>query len=243
MISVCIATYNGSPYIVEQLHSIFTQLTPEDEIILSDDHSTDDTIVLAKSVAQAYSTPLHIIYNHEQAGYVANFENALRHSKGDTIFLSDQDDYWYPNKVSTCQKALASAALVVHDASIVDKCLNPIFPSLRVYRRNLPTVWGTLLRFPHLGCCMCFKREILQKALPFPKNRRYCTHDNWIFLIGQTFGKIKILDEVLILYRRHDANTSPGIESAKTSLRFKINYRLYLLYHLLLRLIFLAKSS
>lgn len=45
-ISVCIATYNGKPYIKEQIYSILEQLTENDEIIISDDGSTDGTVEL-----------------------------------------------------------------------------------------------------------------------------------------------------------------------------------------------------
>ena len=44
MISVCMATYNGEKYIREQIDSILSQLKENDEIIISDDSSTDQTI-------------------------------------------------------------------------------------------------------------------------------------------------------------------------------------------------------
>lgn len=43
-ISVCIATYNGAKYIKEQLESILCQLSEDDEVIVSDDSSTDETL-------------------------------------------------------------------------------------------------------------------------------------------------------------------------------------------------------
>ena len=43
MISVCMATYNGERYIKEQIDSILCQLSEDDELIVSDDHSTDST--------------------------------------------------------------------------------------------------------------------------------------------------------------------------------------------------------
>ena len=49
MISVCIATYNGSKYIKEQIDSILPQLDECDEIIVSDDSSTDNTLSILKS--------------------------------------------------------------------------------------------------------------------------------------------------------------------------------------------------
>jgi glycosyltransferase involved in cell wall biosynthesis len=44
MISVCMATYNGEKYIRSQLDSILHQLAPDDELVVSDDSSTDGTV-------------------------------------------------------------------------------------------------------------------------------------------------------------------------------------------------------
>ena len=43
MISVCIASYNGEKYIGKQIESIVEQLGGDDELIVSDDGSTDAT--------------------------------------------------------------------------------------------------------------------------------------------------------------------------------------------------------
>ena len=43
MISVCMATYNGQKYIKEQIDSILPQLSENDELVISDDQSTDGT--------------------------------------------------------------------------------------------------------------------------------------------------------------------------------------------------------
>ena len=95
MISVCIATYNGEKYLREQLDSILPQLAESDEVIVSDDGSTDGTIDLITSLNDPR---IKIVSNSGRKGYVGNFENALKHTTGDYIFLSDQDDIWYPNK-------------------------------------------------------------------------------------------------------------------------------------------------
>ena len=50
MISVCVATYNGERFIREQIDSILRQLSSDDEIIVSDDGSTDDTISIINSI-------------------------------------------------------------------------------------------------------------------------------------------------------------------------------------------------
>ena len=49
MISVCMATYNGERFIKEQIDSILPQLSEDDELIISDDGSTDRTLEIIAS--------------------------------------------------------------------------------------------------------------------------------------------------------------------------------------------------
>ena len=232
MISVCIATFNGEKYIREQICSIASQISPEDEIIVSDDGSTDNTISVIKELDIPNIRIIHHIQDH---GYTANFENAITHSKGDIIFLSDQDDIWLPNKVKICIEQMEKFDMVISNAKVVDdelRTINNSFFSLR----NTHHGWlNNMIKFGYLGCCIAFKRKILEKALPFPKSRRMCTHDNWLTLVGLTFYHVKIIDKPLILYRRHNHTTSNGGFNNSTSFLFKIEYRLYLLINLLSR--------
>ena len=117
MISVCIATYNGEKYIFEQISSILSQLGKDDEVIISDDGSTDDTIKIIESICD---NRVRLLINNGKHGFVSNFEKALMKSKGDFIFLSDQDDIWKSNKVQVVLKSLNKYDLVVHDADLID---------------------------------------------------------------------------------------------------------------------------
>lgn len=230
MISVCIATYNGELYIRKQLESILAQLTDEDEVIISDDASTDNTLSV---IRQMNSPIIHIYINEGKHGYTSNFENALKKAKGDYIFLSDQDDEWLPNKVAICMKNLKESDLVVTDAILVNEAGIEIEPSFYSIRAPLRSYIGNIVKFGYLGCCLAFNRKILAKALPFPEKHKLCTHDNWLFIVAETFYKVRILDERLIYYRRHEHNVSTGGIGGKTSLFFKLHYRIYLLKHLL----------
>lgn len=102
-ISVCMATYNEAKYIREQLESILCQLSEDDEIIVSDDGSTDGTIDIIMSYHDNRVKVLHHISSPGSSFVKAtrNFENALLHAHGDYI-LADQDDVWHKNKVSVC---------------------------------------------------------------------------------------------------------------------------------------------
>lgn len=226
MISVCIATYNGEKYIHRQLETILSQLTAEDEIIISDDNSTDNTLDIIKSFG---SPNIHIYINNGDHGYTPNFENALKHAKGEYIFISDQDDIWAQNKVQTCMKHLKKYSLVIHDADIIDEKEDYLADSFYQQRKSKSGLINNIIRYSFLGCCTALRREVLIKALPFLPNHKMCTHDNWLFVVAGTFFNTIMIDDKLIHYRRHKGNVSTGGFTATTTIGFKIRYRLYLL--------------
>jgi glycosyltransferase involved in cell wall biosynthesis len=232
MISVCIATYNGEKYIKEQLDSILCQLEEDDEVIISDDNSTDNTLGIVRSLNDER---IKIYINTWEKGYSPNFENALRQATGDYIFLSDQDDIWLECKVKKCLSYLQTYDFVVSDAIVVNQDNKILYDSFFAKRNPYRTLFGNLFKFGYLGCCFACRRNVIDKSIPFPKNYKLLAHDNWIFLVAIAFFKIRILDEKLILYNRHVFNASTGGFVNKTTFGFKIKYRLYLIIYLLKR--------
>lgn len=229
MISVCIASFNGERYIKDQLLSILKQLEKEDEVVVSDDASTDETINQILSIKDERIK----LINGPHQGPVKNFENSLLYSKGDFIFLSDQDDIWLDGKVSTMMSALKDYDLVLSDCKIVNsqlEILNPSYFSILIPKTG---VLNNIIRNHYLGCCLAFNRRILDYSLPFPQN--IVMHDIWIGLCANSIGKIKIVDEPLMLYRRHDNAVSFAAGVSENSLCFKIKYRLEISISLLVR--------
>jgi glycosyltransferase involved in cell wall biosynthesis len=223
MISVCMASYNGEKYIKQQIDSILCQLDLCDELIISDDGSTDKTI----EVIQDYTdSRIRLIKNNGIHGFAYNFENALAHAKGDYIFLSDQDDVWLPNKVKTILPFLKSDNLIVTDAYITDENLE-IQRKLSQYREYRKGYFRNLYKSIYMGCTNAMTRRIRDYCLPFPK-RIFMQHDNWIGLICELKFNIIYIREPLILYRRHKNNTSGvGLKSTH-SIIYMIRYRLIL---------------
>lgn len=237
MVSICIATYNGEKFILEQLNSILDQIDEKDEIIISDDASKDGT---KEIVQQIGDRRIKFFSNQNRLGYTRNFEKALQKAKGDIIFTCDQDDIWLQEKYLTIISDLNRYDFVVHDAIVVDENRNVLFPSYFNSRGIYTTLLGNVFKFGFLGCCMAMKKPILETALPFPKNEKLATFDNWLFLIGITKFKLKIQTKPLIEYRRHDKNISTGGFVSNKSLKFKLQYRLYIVLNLVRR-IFLNK--
>jgi glycosyltransferase involved in cell wall biosynthesis len=227
------ATHNGAEYIKKQVDSILEQLGEDDELIISDDCSTDDTV---KIVCEINDARIKVLQNEKNIGYTRNFEWVVSQAKGDIIFLSDQDDIWAKNKVIVSLGYLEKYDIIVSDATLIDENETIIGESFFNLRKPKRSIIGNIVKFGYLGCCMTFKKEVLKKACPFPKNSKLCTHDNWIFLIGCCFFNYKILPEKLMLYRRHTKSISSGGLENTTSFGFKIKYRIYLIYNLLKRL-------
>lgn len=232
MISVCIATYNGSKYILEQLNSILKQLDINDEIIVSDDNSSDSTCNLIESLNDKRIVLLHHIPQENVPGYIKatlNFENALKHANGDYIFLSDQDDVWCEDKVEKTMKYFREGYdYVVSDAYVTDSNLNVISETRFVKGENVHKnkFLALVLATPYQGSCAAFKKSILKKALPFPVGIQ--SHDRWIGNVAAFYFKYKIIPEKLILYRRHEGVTSKALggEGVKTPISTKIKYKL-----------------
>ena len=231
MISVCIATHNGEKYIRQQLNSILCQLGPKDEVVISDDGSTDDTITVIESIGDdrisvlRYSQPCTSNYPHEYVCW--NFQNALMHANGDYIFLSDQDDEWLPNKVEICMTALQERDLVLHEFIHIDKNDNVVSPLH--YQGSFRPKNYFLRVGKHYGCAMAFRRNVLDYSLPFPKH--LLLHDYWIGILAETIGKFVFIEEPLIRYRIHIENTS----GTHNSMLHKLSYRIKTMYYVFQR--------
>lgn len=206
MISVCIATYNGEEFLPQQLDSVLQNISSEDEIVISDDGSTDSTKGIIKQYQGTHGNIKLIDGPHK--GVIFNFENAIKESKGDYIFLCDQDDIWENNKVERVISAFQSTGctVVVHDATIVDGNGQEIDSSFYSIRKSKAGFWKNLVFNSYLGCCMAFSKDLKKYVIPFPKD---CgMHDWWIGLVSEIKGKSVFIDDKLIRYRRHDHNVS-----------------------------------
>lgn len=231
MNSVCIATYNGEAYISTQIASILPQLNPEDEIIISDDASKDRTLEIVRS----FNDPrIHITQGPATGSAIDNFEHALQCAKGDIIYLSDQDDCWYPNKIELTTEALKEADCIVSDCSVTDSSLQITSPSF--FKRNqthFGKYYNLFIKNGYIGGCMAFKRAVLEKALPFPKHLPM--HDIWIGNVAAFFFRLRFLNKSLSYFRRSGNNVSTSGQKSSYSLKHKLYIRIKTVSALLLR--------
>ncbi|HWW41768.1 MAG TPA: glycosyltransferase [Pedobacter sp.] len=224
------ATHNGALYIEEQLSSILMQLSHKDEIIISDDSSTDDTLKIIKSFGDSRIK----LFSNDFHDVKLNFEFCIKQANGKYIFLSDQDDVWKPNKVERMLHFLTRGyALVLSDASIFDSSSQKIMhESFFEFNGSKPGLINNLVKNSFIGCCLAFDSIILKKILPFPS--KIPMHDSWIGLVSILFFKVKFVEESLVFYRKHSNNISTTSTGKSNYTLFeKVKFRYFLLLNLL----------
>lgn len=232
-ISVCIPTYNGEQYIKEQLDSILNQTLTVDEIIISDDSSTDQTVEIIKS----YNNPKIKLFEKQKfSNPIFNLEFALKQAKGDYIFLADQDDVWIHNKVEVLAKELTNCKLVISDGVVINQKGENLAPSIFEIFNSRRGFIKNLTKSSYMGCCMAFQKDLLQIVLPFPKS--IAMHDLWIGLNAELYTSPVFCPAKLVKYRRHDFNKTPLDANTNTnSLMYKVSFRIKILFLLAFRFV------
>lgn len=234
-ISVCIPSYNGGLYIEEQVHSILEQLSEFDEIIISDDSSTDDTISILEAIGDKR---IFLLKNNKFKSPIYNLENAINFASGDVIILADQDDVWLPGRVKNIVDRLDQVELVFANGLIVDEFLNKTEKTIFKTLQPNKSVFGNLIKNSYIGCCLAFNSTLKTKILPFPSSLPM--HDQWIGLIAQIYYQIGFINEPTILYRRHNSNASNTGEKSKNSFMKKLMFRLNIATSLCVRVLKLS---
>jgi glycosyltransferase involved in cell wall biosynthesis len=229
-ISVCMATYNGDKYIKKQLESILYQLDINDEIIISDDSSIDDTLEIIESFND---TRIKLDKNQKFQSPIFNFENAIKHSEGDIIILSDQDDIWHFNKIEIIKKSITShkICLQMYNGNCIDSSGNVIKNDLFNYLGVEYGLLSNIKKNSFIGCNVAFSKELLKVILPFPKD--IPMHDMWIGSCAYLFGEVKFIDNKIFSYRLHENNFT----GKATSFFQKIKWRILLVKNLAIRMV------
>lgn len=205
-VSVAMATYNGEKYIKEQIDSILNNLEKNDELIISDDGSKDNTISIIQEM-QKNDSRIKLLEGPKN-GVKQNFANAIKNCSGEYIFLADQDDIWNDKKVEKVLKVFKdkNVTLVIHNCEIVNENLEKTDKTFFEFRNSGKGIIKNIWKNTYIGCCIAFKGEMKDQILPIPNDIEM--HDQWIGIINEKYGKSYFLDECLIKYRRHSNNVS-----------------------------------
>ena len=208
-ISIAMATYNGASYIEEQLESFARQTRPPDELVVFDDRSEDETLLLLDDFRQEAEFAVYIRENEQRLGVRDNVSRALEACAGDYIFLADQDDVWFPEKIERMvdvAEGKRGMGLVVCDAQYANSDLSELGETKLAYVRRVKREQSA---DHNTGCCTMISRAFAELALPIPSVKAY--HDRWLHELARCMGVRRVIEEVLQVYRRHGANESKGV--------------------------------
>ena len=214
-VSVAMCTYNGAPWVEDQLKSILQQTLAPCEIVIVDDRSTDNTAEVVRRFAQRSAVPIRFSVNERNLGISLNFQRALSLCDGTYIALCDQDDWWHPGKLAALSRPLDANDDIAYsfcDARLVDQNLRPMPYRLwdihqltperqRILQSEASMELTSIANFA-TGATMLFRRSWLGHLLPISNN---WIHDGWLALMLSAFSRCALVDEVLVDYRQHPA--------------------------------------
>lgn len=225
-ISIALCTYNGEAHLPAQWDSLLKQERLPDEVIICDDRSTDNTRTLLQQLSAKAPFKVVVVENEVQLGYNKNFEKALGLCTGDLVFICDQDDYWFPQKIRVMAQYMAthpSAQVAFCNAYVADENLNtqqePFWNRVRLdeyqkKRWELGLSMEVLLDGNRMmGCATVIRRAFIATLIPFPTDIPGYIYDGWISLVGAACNAIDLIDMPLQLYRTHE-NQQVGVKAA-----------------------------
>jgi len=233
-VDIVMATYNGMPYIREQLQSILWQDYQQFRLLIHDDGSTDGTVEEIRKVAERY--PDKVFFIEDGITFKdakKNFEHLLKMTDAEYIFLADQDDVWLPSKVRVMVQEIEeleksqgenTPILVFSDYTLINDSNYVLAKSIKdlwnIDPLNPKTVTLELLLSRSImpGCSIGFNRALLDASLPIPEDA--VMHDGWLLLVAAGLGLIKYVPYVLILYRKHSSNLV-GVKSETCWIRVR----------------------
>lgn len=217
-VSVALCTFNGERFVAEQLRSILAQSSPVDELVISDDGSTDRTLAIVTETLDGATpaTTIRVTQNPSALGVTRNFEQAIFACTSELIVLCDQDDVWHPNRIESALQEFAArpdVLLTFSDANLVDesgaRLRDSLFDAIEFTAAEQRAVEDGralevfLRRNVATGATIMFRRRLLELATPFPAS---WVHDEWLAMLAATQDGVRAITDPLIDYRQHGAN-------------------------------------
>jgi glycosyltransferase involved in cell wall biosynthesis len=205
-IVVCMATFEPDFELFRaQVASLRAQTDTDWVCLISDDSSAPERFDRIRMEVDG-DARFVLTRSPRNLGYYRNFERALglvpREAK--LIALCDHDDRWYPAKLEVLRRSLGTAQLVYSDQRLVDRNGRILRDTLWKGRRNNHTNLTSLLVANTItGAAALFRREVAERALPFPDPPGWRFHDHWLGLVALASGDVAYVERPLYDYVQH----------------------------------------
>ncbi|MGN0375580.1 MAG: glycosyltransferase family 2 protein [Butyrivibrio sp.] len=213
LVSVCIPAYNGEKYISKTIQSILNQSYSNIEVVVVDDHSSDNTVEVVRAIKD---TRVRLICNEENLGMTGNWNKCIRESKGEYVKLIPGDDFIYEECIEKSIKILEEnprVKLVVAGCDLVDNDNKVIgayahWPKEGIFSGHKIAKKSVMLNnFFGNPVCAMFRREDFERTGGFDPVIPYILDfDLWLSL--SSLGDVAVIKEKLSAFRvRRDSNT------------------------------------
>jgi len=206
LVSIALCTYNGSKYLREQLESLLAQTYAWHELIVVDDCSTDDTLIILREYAE--KEPRIIIYqNTANIGLDKNFFKAMALCSGDLIAPCDQDDIWLPQKLDDLVNFIGDRSLIYCDSEFISSTGELLYTQMSDRLSMISTTDPSCFVFQNCvsGHALLMRREVLHVSRGTPDSFSY---DWWLAAVAASMKGVTYLDRVLVWHRQHSSNTT-----------------------------------
>ncbi|OFM89560.1 glycosyltransferase [Enterococcus sp. HMSC069A01] len=231
-VTVILSSYNGEKYIEEQLYSLLNQEREIDEVIISDDCSTDGTPkIIANFIYKNGLNKKWFFYqNVENMGWKKNFFELLRLASGDYIFLCDQDDIWLPHKIKSMVEIMEKnnniEVLASNYISKYENGAKKISHKITKKMNNTNDVKKVIFNKHFMevlrpGCTFVVRQSLIKELDYFSDNE--FAHDAILWRISLIKDSLYIFENKTIIFRRHDNNASKENKNLQNYLKIYLN--------------------
>lgn len=208
--AILMTTYNGEKFISEQLKSIQRQTETNWQLYIRDDGSTDNTVPLIKEIASNDIRIKIISDENGNIGVKKGFMHLLCMVTAQFYFFADQDDIWFPEKMSVTIKSFKlhserHPVLVHTNLTAVDEKLNILKKQVYPTSKRIDGLNVMLSSNSVTGCTVAINNALKKKISNDP-TELMIMHDWWIGLCAVTFGYVEYIPRPMILYRQHEDN-------------------------------------
>lgn len=215
--SVALCTCNGEKYLRFQLDSIIDQSHAVSEIVICDDKSEDNTLIIIEEYSKKRPGLFKVYENPEKLGTIGNFRKAVHLCSGDIIFLSDQDDIWEKDKVEKMMCAFNErkhVELIFTDGRLINDNGDALDSTLWQkwdFNKGMRQAWRNNVNAFHAllhnnnratGATIAFRRRLLERVGNFTVPLDFW-HDALLALHAAAKDGLWFIEEPLIRYRIH----------------------------------------
>jgi glycosyltransferase involved in cell wall biosynthesis len=207
LIAICMATFEPDEALFRaQIDSIRAQTDDRWVCLISDDCSSSASF---ERICAAVGDDARFVVarGEERLGYYSNFERALTMvpAEAELVALGDQDDRWHPEKLAVLRGALGGATLVYSDQRVVRRDGRVLSDTMWRRRHNNRTNMASMLIANTItGAASLMRREVAERALPFPLAPGLHFHDHWIAVVALAAGEVAYVEHPLSDYVQHE---------------------------------------